>query len=64
LLLGIQAFCFFLLEPSDQREASGESPSYIIDWAEIYAVVDRIFLILTALDKDGIQISAVQLYCL
>ncbi len=37
---------------------------YLINWVEIYAVVNRVFLVFAAVDGDSIEELEVQFYCL
>lgn len=49
---------------SDEKWRQDRFSSYLINWAEIYAVVNRVFLVFAAVDGDSIEELAVQFYCL
>lgn len=49
---------------SDEKWRQGRFSPYLIHWAKIYAVVNRVFLVFAAEDGDSIEEFAVQFYCL
>ena len=60
LLLILESLCFFLFSPSEKKKTRMTLHySYLIDRSKVRSVIDRIFLILTALNCDSIEIVTI-----